>query len=1589
MDSDAAPGELIDIGDPITWTYVITNSGTNELTNVVVTDSDGSLTVNYVSGDLDSDSELDTNEIWTYEATGVAGSGQYMNRGTVAADDILGDPLTDSDDSHYFGADPQVTIEKSTNGVDADTPTGPVIAVGDPVTWTYVIANPGTVTLTNIIVTDSDAAVTPVYQSGDTDTDNELDTNETWTYEATGTASAGQYMNTGIVFADDHDSNQIQDSDDSHYYGADPGIVIEKSTNGQDSDSAPGELIDVGADITWTYTVTNSGTVDLTNVAVTDSDPSVSPVYQSGDTDGDNELDLNETWTYEATGFAQPGQYMNTGTVSALDNFSAPVGDTDDSHYYGADPQIDIEKSTNGIDADTPTGPVIAVGDPVTWTYVVTNPGTVVLTNVAVSDSDAAVTPVYQSGDTDTDNELDTNETWTYEATGTAQPAQYSNTGTVTADDHNSNQIQDTDDSHYYGADPGISIEKYTNGMDSDNPPGELIDVGDPITWTYIVTNTGTVALEDLAIVDSDGSLTINYISGDTDGDSELDLSETWTYEATGTATAGQYMNTGTISADDNFGNPIADTDDSHYFGALVDLSIEKTTNGQDSDSAPGQRISVGSSVTWDYTVVNNGTVALTSVVVSDSDGSVTPVFLSGDNSPANGELDPGETWLYRATSTATAGQYMNTGTVTALDHNSSNVQDSDDSHYYGSDPDITVVKSTNGVDSTSAPGVYISVGDPVTWTYTVTNTGNVELLNVAVTDDQEGAASYVSGDTDVDNELDTNETWIYEITGTAAIGQYSNTATVDANDSLATPVSDTEDDYYFGSDPSVNITKETNGVDSGAAPGIILSAGDAITWTYTVINTGNVDLSNVAVVDDVEGSATLISGDTNTDNILQTTEIWTYQITGIATAGQYSNTGTVTADDPTLTTVSDNDDDYYFANSPQIDIEKATNGFDSDTAPGQVLAVGSGVTWTYTVTNPGNVELDNVNVVDSDGSLVVIYVGGDTDSDTLLDTNETWTYQATGTALPGQYMNTGTVTANDSLATVVNDSDDSHYIGSQPAISITKTTNGTDSSAAPGIILDVGDAVTWTYTVSNTGNVALSNVSVLDDIEGAANYIGGDTDTDNELDVSEVWTYQIIGTVGSGQYTNIGSVTAQDPLAVGVSDNDDDYYFGIDPGISIEKSTNGLDSDSAPGETITVGEPITWTYTVVNTGDAALSSVSVADDKEGAPTLISGDTNSNNILDVGETWTYEQTGVAKAGQYENTGSVTATTPSGSTVQDNDLSHYFGEKDDEPTGCNGDDFDGDGVLNDDDLDDDGDGILDGTEGTQDPDGDGLPNSQDIDADGDGIRDMYEAQMHDDFRPETGLDSDGDGLDDEYDPDSGGTPIVPVDTDGDGTPDYLDLDSDNDGIADNIEDQDPLDYVPPSGEDTDCDGLDDAYDPDDGGKPLGGDRDSDGTDVPDYREIPLECTDLNLIPTQFEIDGIGEDLFTQAQKAIRTRRRLASRGKCAPFSKSKAKKKEAKASEHYLKIWQNTWSFPGKHYPCQNELPKSCTEYDTNEAMTDNAKLARKMNKLVKGVLKSCQQVKNVKRIKKATRNLKKDMNEAVTGIPDPVLVCED
>ena len=163
----------------------------------------------------------------------------------------------------------------------------------------------------------------------------------------------------------------------------------------------------------------------------------------------------------------------NTAAISHADQFD-PNTVNNTASATETPQQVSLVKFVNGQDADSLTGPHVASGSTVTFTYVVTDPGTAPLANVVVSDNKLGPITGF-TGDTNGNGQLDLTETWTYTATATAtaMPGQQTNVGTVTAQDVNtSTAVTDSNPANYFGDAPAINIVKFVNGQDADIPTG-------------------------------------------------------------------------------------------------------------------------------------------------------------------------------------------------------------------------------------------------------------------------------------------------------------------------------------------------------------------------------------------------------------------------------------------------------------------------------------------------------------------------------------------------------------------------------------------------------------------------------------------------------------------------------------------------------------------------------------------------------------------------------------------------------------------------------------------------------------------------------------------------------------------------------------------------------------------------------------------------------------------------------------------------------------------------------------------------------------------------------------------------------------
>ena len=718
--------------------------------------------------------------------------------------------------------------------------------------------------------------------------------------------------------------------------------------------------------------------------------------------------------------------------------------------------------------------------------------------------------------------------------------------------------------------------------------------VGDIISYTYYLRNTGDLPLSDISVsTDITGNAT--YQSGDGNVNSVLDRGETWLFTSSYIVRPGDpspLIATTTVSALTITSVTVIDTE-------IVTTSIEPDeydTGIVITKVADSPAVHEYDSITYYYYVFNTGNVSLSDVSVIDNLLGSIPLASGDDN--ANGLLDTDEMWVYTANHAADGDDpdlLVNTADVTGMDALEQTIADSDNAS-------VSILRPGIAVFKTAEPS-QIHEGDDITYTSTVTNTGNTPLSNVSVADDRLGSIPLASGDDNENDLLDTGEIWVYTAVHTIDNDDpflLVNNVEASGKDALGLTVMDSDIASVYVLRPGIALVKT-------AEPSQV-HEGDGITYTYTVINTNDIPLSDISVTDDRLGSIPLASGDDNENDLLDGDETWIF--TAHYTTHAYDpdilvNTANVSGTDPLEQTYTDSDTASVSILRPGIAIVKVAEPLE--------VYPGDNVTYTYTVTNTGNTPLSSLSVIDDRlGSISL--VSGDDNENSLLDTDETWIYTANYTAGaddPSPLTNTAEASGTDDLEKTVTDSDAASVIIIRPDIALVKT-------AEPSSV-HVGDNITYTYTVTNTGSFPLSDVSMVDDLLGSIAVSSGDDNGNSILDNDEIWIFTANYTVVSGDpdlLINNAEVSGAYAPEETVTDSDNASVSILRPGITLVKVAN-------PWENVGVGDNVIYTYTVTNTGNTPLANVSVTDDRLGIIPLASGDDNANGLLDTDETWVF------------------------------------------------------------------------------------------------------------------------------------------------------------------------------------------------------------------------------------------------------------------------------------------------------------------------------------------------------------------------------
>ncbi|MBO1740594.1 DUF11 domain-containing protein [Leifsonia sp. TF02-11] len=570
--------------------------------------------------------------------------------------------------------------------------------------------------------------------------------------------------------------------------------------------------------------------------------------------------------------------------------------------------------------------------------------------------------------------------------------------------------------------------------------------------------------------------------------------------------------------------------------------------------------------------------------------------------------------------------------------------------------PSLTLTKTANPTTVTSA-------GDPVTYTFQITNTGNTTLTGIGVNETAfSGTGTLPTPACDATTlapAASTQCTTTYSVTAADFVaGTITNTAVAEGQDAGVGDVTSPPASAVVTATPpapALALTKTAN-------PTSVNAAGDTVTYTFHVTNTGNVEVTNLAIkegsftgtgtISAISCTATTLAPSASTDCTA------TYQATQAdVDAGTITNTATATGDDPAGDTVTSPvaDATVTAPNNSALTLTKTAN-------PTTVTAAGQSVVYTFEVTNTGNTTLRSIAITETafsgTGTLppptcaVVTLVPGES-------TQCTTTYATTAADLGASTIdNTAVATGLDPATGTVTSPDATAVVTVAPAVaslSLTKTANPTTVTAA-------GDTVTYTFHVTNTGNVPIDRVAIREGAFSGTGSLSPITCTASTLapavSADCTATYQATqADIDAGRITNDATATGDDPAGDSVTSPVADATVTAAPAPAL-----ALTKSVSPTSAATAGQTVTYSFLIENTGNVTITKPAAAEvtfTGTGTPPVI--DCPTGVSLAPGDStictapYTLTQADV-DAGHVDNTAVATGSDTGTGTVTSNDSS---------------------------------------------------------------------------------------------------------------------------------------------------------------------------------------------------------------------------------------------------------------------------------------------------------------------------------------------
>ncbi|QCW27309.1 DUF11 domain-containing protein [Lysobacter enzymogenes] len=683
------------VGDVLPYSYRVTNSGNVTLT-AAISVSDDKTTVTcpaLPAGGLAPGQSLTCTANYTVTQADID-AGKVVN-------------IASATDGTTTSATDTVEITATRNpglGIDKSTTSTGYAVVGDSLNYTYRVTNTGNVTLTAAIsVSDDKTPVTcPALPAGG------LAPGQTLTCTASYTVTQADIDAGSVTNIASATDGTTTSATDTVVVGAtqNPGLGIAKS-------STATNYAAVGDVLPYRYIVTNTGNVTLTTAITVDDDktPVTCPALPAGGLAPGQALTCTANYTVTQ---ADIDNSLVTNIASAK---SGAVQSLTDSVTINA-----TQNRAMTIDKSSTATTYAAVGDVLPYSYRVTNSGNVTITApVSVNDDKTPVTcPALPAGG------LAPGQTLTCTANYTVTQADL-DAGKVV-------NIASATDGTTTSATDTVEITATRNPamtIDKSSTATTYAAVGDVLPYSYRVTNSGNVTITAPVSVNDDKTpVTCPALPA-----GGLAPGQTLTCTANYTVTqadldAGKVVN-------------IASATDGTTTSATDTVEITATRNPAmtiDKSSTATTYAAVGDVLPYSYRVTNSGNVTITAPVsVNDDKTPVTCPAL-----PAGG-LAPGQTLTCTANYAVTqadldAGKVVNIASAT--DGTTTSATDTVEITATRN-PAMTLAKRALPAYADNDNSGSITIGDVLTYELTATNTGNVTLNNVVITDSKTTPSSW------------------------------------------------------------------------------------------------------------------------------------------------------------------------------------------------------------------------------------------------------------------------------------------------------------------------------------------------------------------------------------------------------------------------------------------------------------------------------------------------------------------------------------------------------------------------------------------------------------------------------------------------------------------------------------------------------------------------------------------------------------------------------------------------------------------------------------------------------------------------------